>query len=83
VTLKTLFTDLNEAFREISTLDYGKGILPVGFITYIWIPFSNSRKVELNSGALFSKEAIPIFMDSHRHNLLLFMSQLLDLASSQ
>gem|GEM_PF-2466544 len=83
MTLKTLFTDLDEAFREISTLDYDKGIHPVGFIAHIWLPFSNSRKAEFNSGSLFSQEAAPIFMDSSGHNLHVRMPHLLDPASRQ
>ncbi|MBT8605081.1 hypothetical protein G6677_01140 [Polynucleobacter paneuropaeus] len=74
MTLKTLFTDLNEAFREISTLDYGKGILPVGLITHNWLPFPNSGKAKFNAGSLFSEKAVSISLGSLGYRLHILMS---------
>jgi hypothetical protein len=80
VTLKTLFLDLNEAFREITTLEFDKGIHPAGLLTFACLDFSDSWKVWRNPGSLCPQKTSSIDLGRPRYCTSLYLSKLLAFA---
>jgi hypothetical protein len=80
VTLRTQYLDLDEAFREITTLELVKGIYPEGFVAYTCLAYPDSGKVRRDPGSLHLPETPSIHLGSPSDRSSLHLPSLLDLA---